>query len=455
MKNNHKDTRDLTKGPIGRALLLFALPLLGSSLVQQLYNAVDLIFVGNLLGKEASAAVGAGGLLLSCLVDFFVGLGVGVSVIVSQAFGAGKTREMRQTIHTAAGFTLAASLIFMVLGWVTAPVLLNWMNTPAAIFDMALIYMRIYFLSLFSIIGYNIGGGVLRALGNSRSPLIYQLLGGLANVFGNTLFIYILKLGVMGAALSTLLSQTVAAFLVFRHLFRLPEEYRLRLGEIRILPYTLKNIMVIGIPSGVQAMGITLSNLVMQSQINLLGVDSIAAFTAFYKVDSFAYLPILAVGQAATTFCGQNLGAGRKERARQGIGKAILLGIAVAVGCGYTLLFLSHPAFRLFARDEIVIQKGIEIAYRAFPFYSIYVTFDVLSAGLRGAGRALPSMLIILGNMCGIRMIALYIMMRIMPTVGGVATVYPITWATTLICFLIYYKYQGSTIFGKISVEKG
>lgn len=242
---------DLTQGSIGWKLLLFALPLLGSSLIQQLYNTVDLMFVGNLLGKGASAAVGTCGWPINCLVGFFTGMGVGVGVLVSQACGAKDSQKVKQIIHTTMGLVLAGSVILMVIGMTLAPVILRKMNTPEDILELAVTYARIYFLSMFSILGYNFSSGILRALGNSRSPMIYQLLGGIANVFGNALFIYVLDLGVAGAALATFCSQTVAAALTIRHLCRLPEEYRLNLRRITLRMDVLKRIFTVGVPMGV------------------------------------------------------------------------------------------------------------------------------------------------------------------------------------------------------------
>lgn len=432
--------QDLTEGPIGKKVFLFALPLFGSSLVQQLYNTVDLMFVGNILGKEASAAVGAGGLLITCVLGLFTGLSVGVGVVAAGHYGSKNYNALKRTIHTAAGVSAAGSVVLIILGWLLTPLLLRLLNTPDTIMEMAVTYMRIYFLSLFSIVSYNMSAGILRALGNSRSPLLYQLLGGFANVFGNTLFIYVLQKGVAGAAMATMLSQSVAALLTVAHLFRLPDEYRLRIADIRISGGELKRILTIGIPAAVQAMVITFSNIIVQSQINSLGVDSIAAFTVYFKVENFIYLPIMSMGQANTTFFSQNLGAGKTDRALQGTRTTLIGGSALIIAMQIIMLIFSRGFLRLFTADPVVIDLGSQIMHRTFPFYFLYVFIEVLSAALRGAGWSFSSMCIILVNMCGVRLLTLLVVMRTIHTAQGVAIVYPVTWACAVLCLMVYYQ---------------
>ncbi len=289
---------DLTKGPIGRQLVLFALPLFGSSLIQQLYHTVDLMFVGKLLGKEASAAVGASSMLVTCILCFFTGMGAGVGIAVSQAFGAAKEGELRRIIHNGAGLTLLGAVLFAAFGWGFAPVFLQWIHTPENIIPQAILYIRIYFLSLLSIISYNIASGILRALGNSRSPMLYQLWGGIANIIGDWFFMAVLQMGVSGAAIATLFSQSVAAVLTVRHLYDLPESYALRLHKIELNGVICKRIFSVGIPAAIQSLIISLSNVIIQARINTLGIDSMAAFVAYFKVENFIYLPIIPMRRA-------------------------------------------------------------------------------------------------------------------------------------------------------------
>lgn len=430
---------NLTEGKITKQLIWFALPFLGSSLIQQLYNTVDLMFVGRLLGKEASAAVGAGGLLITCILGLFTGLSVGVGVVTASAFGGKKYDEVKKTVHTAASLSLIGGIVMAFFGIWLAPEFLGLMNVPADILPMAVGYIRIYFLSLLSIIGYNMSAGILRALGDSRSPMLYQLWGGIANIFGNALFICVLKWGVNGAAAATFLSQSVAAVLTIRHVCKLDDRYRLRFRELCLEPGICRQIIFIGFPAAVQAMVITLSNLIIQSCINSLGVDNIAAFTTYFKVENFVYLPILAFGQANTTFTSQNIGAGYLKRAQKGTVITMGLGICVTVTISMLLLIFHDFAFGLFTEDGTVLELAYSIAGITFPLYFLYVFLEVLSAAIRGAGKSIPPMIIILINSCLVRVAALQIIMNIQPTVTGVAVVYPLTWATNVICLALYY----------------
>ncbi len=242
---------------------------------------------------------------------------MGVGVAAAKAVGSGDTGKLKDIIRTAAGLTCLLALVFTVLGLLMAPMCLRWMRTPEEILPSAVGYLRLYLLSLISIVSYNIGSGILRALGNTRSPMLYQLFGGIANLLGNTLFIYCLNWGVQGAALATACSQGLAALLTVAHLCRMKTEYRLRLGKMKLDKAICKDFLAVGIPSAVQAIVITLSNLIVQTHINQLGVDSIAAFTAYFKVENFIYLPIMAFGQACSTFTSQNIGARQVERVKK------------------------------------------------------------------------------------------------------------------------------------------
>ena len=423
MNRSRVRTVNLTEGVIWKQVLLFAAPLFAASLIQQLYNTVDLMFVGHFLGTNAAAAVGAGSLLTTLLIGFFTGLSVGIGVLSARAFGAGDHKDLRQTIHTAAGVAVIGGLLLMVIGVAFAPVFLRWLNTPESILKLGIVYMRIYFVSIPSSICYNISSGILRATGNSRSPL---------------LFVIVLHMDVAGVALATLFSSTIPAVICVRALTRLPDEYRLEIRKIRITPSKLKSIFLIGIPNGIQAMVITLSNLIVQANINSLDVTSIAAFTCYFKLENFVYLPIMAFGQAATTFVAQNMGRGFDRRARKGMGVCLIIGVIVTVCISTVLLLIHDTAFSLFSEDSAVIALGTRIIRVTFPLYFIYVFLEVFSSSIRGTGRSLPPMIIAVCNMCGVRLIALAVMMHLNPTAPGVAVIYPVTWTTTTLCQLGY-----------------
>lgn len=440
MKTKSARNQTLTEGVIWKQLILFALPLLGSSLIQQLYNTVDLIFVGRILGKEASAAVGSGSLMITCLIGFFTGLSVGISVITGKFFGAQDQKSLYKTIHTAVVICLVSGVVLLAVGVGGAPFFLRLLNTPKEILPLGVVYMRIYFCSIFSILFFNVSAGILRATGDSKNPMLYQLAGGIANVFANYLFIVVFHMGVAGAAFATMVSQSVAAILTVRRLTMLPEEYRLCLKKISFDKKIFKQILLIGIPSGIQSMVITLSNLIVQSNINSLDVNSIAAFVAYFKVELFLYLPIQAFGQASMTFVSQNIGAGKLKRARKGMWTCIGVGVLTTICMAMILLMLPSYAFSMFSRDAAVITAGISLIQITFPFYFIYVFLEVFSCTIRGTGRGLAPMIIILVNLCGLRIILVNVMMKLYHSAPGVALIYPITWGCAAVCLYVYYR---------------
>jgi putative MATE family efflux protein len=438
-----KDNQNLSQGPFGRKLLYFTLPLLASSLIQQLYHTVDLIFVGRLIGKEASAAVGASALLVTCLIGFFVGLSIGSSVAAAKYFGAKNLNGLKTTIHTAMVLSFIGGTVLMVLGLVSAPFFLKLLNTPEDILVQAVSYIRIYFLSFVSIVSYNIGSGLLRALGDSSSPMISLLIGGFSNVLANVFFIVVLNWGVEGAAAATFISQSLAAFLVLRELTRLDDKYKLKARELKIDRKKLSETLLVGIPAGFQAVVITLSNLVVQYHINSLGVDNVAAFTAYFRVELIIYLPIMALGQATTVFTGQNIGAGQIIRLKKGLKNIIIFGLGLAVFLSFSTLLFSAQAFSLFSSEAEVIELGRKIAFVTFPFYFLYVFIEVLASSFRGAGRAVVPMVIIILNIGLLRCILLYPLMSHYHSAEGVALVYPLTWTGTALCLWLFYFLSG------------
>lgn len=434
-----KRTRDLTEGTIWKQLLLFALPLLGSSLIQQMYNTVDLIFVGNVLGKEASAAVGASSLIITCLVGFFTGLSVGTVIIIAQSFGHKSKTDLQRAVHTAIGLSFLGGAILMVIGYLGAPHFLRWMNTPEEISSTSLSYLRIYFLSFISVITYNMGSGILRAVGDSKSPLLYQLIGGITNVGMDALFLVVFDYGVDGVAWATFFSQTIAAGCVLIHLSMTNGDHHLSWIKIRIDKDFFFRILKVGVPVGLQSLVITLSNVFAQYQINSFGVDAIAAFTAYFKVELIIYLPIVAFGQAIPTFSAQNIGAGKFERMKIGTIVCLMMGITLTIATSVTALIFGRQAFGVFNQDSSVIDSGIRIIQTSFPFYFLYVILEVLGGTIRGAGKSTPPMIIILLNICVLRTILLFSIMSFYHDVRGVAMTYPITWAATAACMSVYF----------------
>lgn len=434
-------TKNLTQGTIWKSLLLFALPLLASSLVQQLYNTVDLIFVGRYLGKAASSAIGASSLLITCLVGFFGGMSVGSGIVIAQIFGSGHLDRLKKAVHTASALSLAGGVVLMALGYSLAHIFLILMRTPAELQDSAVAFLRIYFISLPSVFTYNICAGALRALGDSKNPLYAQLVGGILNVVLDALFLLVFKWGIVGVAWATLIAQTVAAVIVVYRLTKLDDAYALRFKEIRFDREILCGVLKNGIPAGVQSLLITLSNVMAQYHINALGVDSIAAFTNYFKVELVVYLPIVAFGQAIMTFSAQNIGAGNFVRSRKGTCVCLMMSIALAAVSSALALLFGSQLFGIFTKETEVVALGLKIIAVSFPFYFIYSILQVLGDSLRGAGKTTPPMLIVMINICIIRTALLFILVPRYQTIQSVAVTYPITWALTALCMGAYYFY--------------
>ena len=433
---------NMTRGSIIKTLILFALPILLSSVIQQMYNTVDLLFVGNILGKEAAAAVGASSMIITCIIGFFSGISVGTNVILAKIFGSKNKNEFKSATCTAISIALIAGSILTLIGIAGSKVLLSLINTPNAIIEPAIQYIKIYFLSITSMLVYNMGSGIIRASGNSHIPMIVQFIGGLINIASNTVFIVILGLGIKGAAWATFFSQITAAILVLLYIIKDKKNYNVKLKELKIDKNILFQISIIGIPAGIQTLVISLSNIVAQSYINSLDVDSIAAFTAYFKIELLLYYPILAVGQAIMTFTGQNIGAGKVARVIKGTNICIVFGIVLTMVNSKMLLLSGDIWFRLFNSDTIVITRGIEIISITFPFYFMYVILEVLSAVIRGSGKSIGPMIIIIFNICLLRVALLYIIVPLMENVKGVAITYPITWLSTAMCMVVLYVYQ-------------
>lgn len=431
---------NMTEGSIPKQLLLFAFPILVSSLIQQMYNTVALIFVGRYIGKEASAAVGASSLLVFCMIGIFTGMSVGTGVVVGKYFGAKEYDKVNDAVHTSAAISLYGGIIFTVVGIVFSPLLLKWMNTPPELMNDAIIYIRIYFLSFISIISYNMGSGIMRALGDSKRPMMYQLIGGISNIFANYLFIRVLNWEITGAALAALCSQTIAAILVTVHFLRLHEGFKLILNQIHLKINIAMEILKVGIPAGIQATAITFSNIFVQYHINSLGVDNIAAFTAYFRVELFIYLPIMAVSQAISSFSAQNIGADRMDRIRQGVRISIRFGCVMALALSMLAILYSSSLFSFFSSSESVVEIGVSLAKITFPFYFIYVFLEVFASAIRGTGKSLPPMIIILLIVCGVRLVLLNIFMKWNPVPETIAVVYPITWFLASVFLGLYYK---------------
>ena len=431
----------LTEGNVAKSLVLFALPLLGSSLIQQLYSTVDLVFVGQFLGTEASAAVGASSLIITCLVGFFTGMAVGTSVFTAQYFGAKQWDSLHRLIQTMFLVGIGGGLILMFLGIGGAELFLTAMGTPQDIMPQAVLYLRVYMVGMVPVVMYNLLSGVIRALGDSRNPMIFQCVGGVLNIVGDYVCIAVLGMDVEGTAVATVISQAVAACCATVYLIWLRAPYALRLSQPGLHIRELSNVLRVGVPAGIQPIVITFSNILIQSQINTLGVTSIAAFTVYFRTEMILYLPILAIGQAVVSFVGQNYGAGKPERIRQSNQICILGGSLVVFAAGVLLMLAAPVYLHIFTKDAAVIAETADIIRITFPLYFLYVILEVLSGNLRGYGKAVAPMIVTVVSFCGFRIVFMLAAMSLHPSVQSVAFSYPASWAMAVILMTVTMRY--------------
>ncbi len=433
-----KQRQDLTQGNIVKGFLAFAVPLLFGSLFQQLYGTVDLLYVGNFLGKSAAAAVGASSIIVTCMIGLFTGISVGAGVVTAQFWGAKETERVKKSICNSLLSGLIGGILLIALGELLAQWMLRALNTPEEILKEALVYIRVYILAILPMILYNMSAGILRALGDSRSPFLVLAAGGILNVCMDAVFIILLQWRVAGAALATMVSQSFTAVVLTAYLFVREALWK---ESWRIDPKLLARILKVGFPLGIQSMILTLSNIFVQHDINGFGEDAIAAFTVYFKVENLLYLPIVAFGQAMVTFAGQNVGAGNYERVRKGTLSCNVLAASITAGISALILSFGRQILGLFCSEESVIMEGLKIISISFPFYFLYAMQEVTGGAIRGMGKTLQSMAVVITALCVVRVILLKLLVHYFHTIQAVAAVYPLTWGLAAAAFIGYYAH--------------
>mgnify|MGYP001623993737 FL=1 len=431
----------ITQGVIWKQLLLFFFPILIGTFFQQLYNTVDTIVVGQYVGTSALAAVGTTGTWINLLVGFFVGVSSGATVIISQFFGAGDAKNVSKAVHTSMALALAGGLIIMVAGLLTSRVSLELLGVPEEIMGDALTYMNVYYCGIIASMIYNVGTGVLRAIGDSRMPLYVLIVCCLVNIVLDLLFVLVFHWGVFGVAFATVLSQVVSAVLIMLRLMLTRESYRVELKKIRFDRSILRNVIRIGLPAGLQSVLYSVSNLVVQASINSFGTDAIASWAAIGKIDGFIWMVMSAFGIAITTFVGQNFGAQQYGRVKKSIHICLGMALGTTIALSILLLLFMEPLLRFFTGDEAVIAIGQDFFRVLGPSYFTYVFIEILSGAIRGAGEAFQPMVITCFGVCGLRILwlALVALVPAMHTMQMVAMNYPITWVIAAVVFIIYY----------------
>ena len=431
---------NITEGVIWKQLLFFFFPLLFGTFFQQLYNTVDAVVVGQFVGKEALAEVGgASAMVINIFVGFFVGVSTGATVTISQFFGGERMREVRDAVHTAMALSIAAGIVIMVIGLIGAPAVLSMMNTPAEAVEGSVLYLRVYFCGMVANLIYNVGAGILRAIGDSRKPLYFLIASCLVNVVLDLLLVVVCDMGVAGVALATILSQLFSAVLVIAALMRFPEEYCLNVRDIRFHGWVLRRIVAIGIPAGFQSLMYSLSNALIQTNVNSFGTSTVAAWTAYSKIDALFWMMVSSFGIAITTFVGQNYGAGFYTRVRKGVRQCLLLTAVFTLFINIIIIPFGEILFRLFTRDGEVVSIGIMMMRFLVPTFMTYICIEIFSGALRGMGDTLVPTLITGGGICGLRVLWL---LAAVPRWNHMKTVmlsYPITWVITSILFVVYY----------------
>ena len=432
--------QEITSGVIWKQILLFFFPILFGTLFQQLYNTIDAVLVGQFVGKGALSAVsGAPAMLVSLIVGFFTGLASGATVRISQFYGSHDFKAVSVTAHTAIAFSIMGAVFLSVTGYFASGWFLELCRVPADIFEESLIYMQIFFFGLLGTFLYNMGAGILRAMGDSKRPFYFLIVGCLLNIVLDVLFLIPLNMGVAGAAYATVISQAVSAVLTILCLIRETGPWKLELPKLRIHRTALFHILRIGLPAGIQSVTYALSNLIIQASINDFGTDVIAAWGTYGKMDAIFWLTMNSFAIALTTFVGQNYGAGNYDRVRKGIKTTMEMALISGIMICSVLLVNVRFLFSLFTPDPSVIEIGARMVTFLMPTYVLYICIEILSGGLRAMGDTLVPMLLNCGGICGLRFLWTVVICPRHPSIEMLELNFPISWAITLILFVIYY----------------
>lgn len=438
--NEGKTKGLMTEGVIWKELLFFSVPLLLGNLFQQMYNAVDSIVVGNYIGPEALAAVGSSAPLINLLVSFFMGLSVGAGVIISRYFGARMHDSLQDAIHTSIAFTLIAGIFMTVIGMVLSPILLELMGTPADVLDNSVLYLRIYFLGVISVMLYNMGSGILRSVGDSKNPLYFLIVASLTNIVLDLLFVVVFRMGIAGVAWATLISQTLSAILTMMLLVKTNREYMVTLKKVKVKKAVLSEIIRLGLPSGLQNAIVSFSNVIVQTNINAFGSLAMAGCGSFTKIDGFVILPAMSFAMALTTFTGQNMGARKYDRVKKGSKIGCIMSCITTAVISITLYIVGPQVLAIFSDDPVVISYGLYMMHVLVPGYMFLALSHAFAGIIRGAGVTTVPMIVMVTCWCGIRMLWILTTVPMFHDIGFVFAGWPVSWCISAIWLFIYYR---------------
>ncbi len=434
------ERNQITEGVIWKQLLIFFFPIMIGTFFQQIYNTADSIVVGRFVGKEALAAVGGSvNQIVNLVVEVFVGLTSGASVIAAQFYGAKDRKNLNKTLHTSYAFGITIGCIVGVLGFFLTDMVLTLMKTPQELMADSRIYLHIYFCGMVFNIIYNMGASILRAVGDSKRPLYVLMVTCGLNIVLDIILVVVCRLGVMGVALATVSCQGISSALVTVLLMKENPLFQLKLREIRFYGASLKSVLRIGIPAALEATMYTIANLIIQVFVNELGTDTVAAWGTFAKIDAVYWMVVNAFAISITTFVGQNYGAGKVKRMRKSVGICLGMAYAGAFLVSGVLYALAAPLYRLFTTDAKVVQIGVDMMHFLLPSYFLYVAIGILSGALRGAGRVLVPMLLTCGGVCFFRIVWMFGVFPGYPGINTIMLSYPVSWGITAVLFIIYY----------------
>lgn len=440
MNKRRQTDHSMTQGNIFRQLLLYSLPLLAGNFFQQCYNTVDSIVLGNFVGRAALAAVGTTMPIINTLIGLFLGLSTGIGVVISQFYGAGEEKKVGQAVQTSLVLVLILCGLFTAVGIGMVPFMLRLMATPADVFAPAQLYLRLYFAGVSGLMLYNLGAGILRAVGDSRRPLYFLIFSAVVNTGLDLLFVAGFRWGIAGAALATVVAQGLSALLVLVVLTQSDACYRIQWRGLRVQKGILRNIFVVGIPSGLQLAITSFSNVFVQSYVNRFASSCMAGWAAYQKIDAFVLLPMTTLSVAATTFVGQNVGAGNWDRAKRGVRCAMGMATVVTVIILIPLMLFARPLCALFNQEAEVLFYGSYFIRLISPFYLVANFNQIYTGALRGAGDAKVPMVIMLGSFVVFRQIYLFVTYRLVGTLLPVALGYPVGWVLCSILLFFYYR---------------
>lgn len=444
----------ITEGVIWKQLLFFFFPILLGTLFQQLYNTADTLVVGRFVGTKALAAVGGStGQIVNLVVNFFVGLASGATVIIARYYGARDRQNLNNALHTAIALSIVGGVITAILGIFLTPFLLRMMHTPADVIEGSTTYLRIYFAGIIFVFIYNIGSGILRAVGDSKRPLYFLIVCCFLNIFLDILFVVYLKLGVKGAAFATVISQAVSASLVILSLTKSIDIYRLRPSRIRFYKTLLIAIITIGLPAGLQSVMYGISNIIIQTSLNSLGTETVAAHTAFSKIDAIYWMISGAFSVSIITFIGQNYGARKYDRMKKSIKVCLLMDLVASLLLTTVMLLAGPYLLQLFTSDQEVIQIGMQIIHIIAPSYALFIFIEILSSALRGMGNVVIPMLMTCGGVCVLRILWICMFVQSHLSVTTILMSYPISWGFTAVLFIVYFLFYQKKFFQRCLAE--